>query len=174
MKPSDGPHFFSRANRGGARLAATFLAGLSVALISAPAQSQQLVHTFLDPAFGGNPFNYESLIGVANINRPAQPTTPVTTPTQEQLLASQLRTQLLSQLSGQIRDQIANARPGQSGQFALGDQQVSYAATTTATTVTFVDPRTGQTNTVVLPASGTTSASANAASISPEQALLGN
>ena len=136
-------------------------AAAALAMGSTGAQAQDLVHHFLDPSFGGNPFYSDHLLAIAAIDRPAQPTTPTTTPTQEELLAQQLRAQLLSQLSGNILDQIQNAAVGDTGDFTFGNQQVSFTRTAAQTTVTFTNTTTGEVNTLVIPASNA-SASASA------------
>ena len=124
----------------------------ALAMGSTSAQAQDLVHHFLDPSFGGNPFYSDHLLAIAAIDRPAQQTTPTPTPTQEELLAQQLRAQLLSQLSGNILDQIQNAAVGDTGDFTFGNQQVSFTRTAAQTTVTFTNTTTGEVNTLVIPA----------------------
>lgn len=157
-----------RGRAGMAHIAAAFVVGV-LALTSTATSAQDLVHRFIDPSFGGNPFNSDHLLAIATIDRPAAPTTPSTTQTQEELIAQQLRAQLLSQLSGNILDQIQNAAVGATGNFEFGNQQVSYARTATGTTVTFTNTTTGAVNTVVLPAAG----AASSASSSATAALAG-
>lgn len=141
-------------------------AGTAVsALAAAPAQAQDLVHHFIDPSFGGNPFYSDHLLAIANIDRPAQPTTPTTTPTQEDLIAQQLQARLLSTLSGNILDSINNAKVGDTGNFALGNQTISFSKTATETTVTFTNTTTGEVNTVVIPADGASSSSTTGAAM---------
>lgn len=122
-----------------------------------PASAQELVHTFTNPSFGGNPFYSEHLLATANIHRPDEPEAPVVEPpTEEEALAAQLRTQFLSQLTGEIRRRIQTARPGDTGQFELGDQRISFVRTATETQITFLNTRTGETRRVVIPAGSTT------------------
>jgi hypothetical protein len=79
-------------------------------------------------------------------------------------------------VQSQILDRIRNAQPGQSGNFTLGDQQISFTRTATETRVTFVNTKTGETRVIVVPvpnsggAFGSTG-TALAAGRSPEQAL---
>lgn len=156
------------SGRDRAGMVAVVVASLATSAVTAgPAQAQDLVHRFIDPSFGGNPFYSDHLRAIAANDRPAAPTTPTTTPTQEELIAQQLRAQLLSRLSGNILDQIQNAPVGGTGNFTVGTQQISFVRTATATTVTFTNPKTGEVNTVVIPASNASasaSASASAAS----------
>ena len=141
------------------RIVLALASTLSAAVGAAPAQAQDLVHRFIDPSFGGNPFYSDHLLAIANLDRPAQPTTPTTTPTQEDLIAQQLQARLLSTLSGNILDSINNAKVGDTGNFTLGNQTISFTRSATATTVTFTNTATGEVNTVVIPAAPATSSS---------------
>ena len=158
----------------GAATAALALA----ALVAAPsaAQAQELVHRFINPSFGGNPFYSDHLLGIANIHRPAQPEDPTDPPpTEEEQLVAQLQSSLNSQLQSQILDRIRNAQPGQTGNFTLGDQQISFARSATETRVTFLNTKTGESRVIVIPVpganTGTLGVATAAGGRSPEQAL---
>jgi curli production assembly/transport component CsgF len=161
------------------RLLTALLGGVAAASLGCgAAHAQEMTHRFINPSFGGNPFYSDHLLGIANIHRPEEPKEPTTPPvTEEQLLASQLRARLLSQLSSQILSSIQNAKPGDTGNFELGNQRISFTRTATETRITFVNADTGETNTVVIPVQGagsSSSASASASSrplISAEQVL---
>lgn len=129
------------------------LAGLAAS--AAPLSAQEMVQTFKNPSFGGNPFYSDHLLAIAGFNRPTQPTES-TSP--EDLLASQLRAQLTSSLSANILTAIQTAKPGDTGAFTVGAQQISFSRTATETTVTFTNTRTGEVSTLVIPVlrSGTT------------------
>jgi curli production assembly/transport component CsgF len=160
---------------GGAATAALAL----VALAGAPsaAQAQELVHRFINPSFGGNPFYSEHLLGIANIHRPEQPEEPATPlPTEEETLANQIKSSLNAQVQSQILDRIRNAQPGQSGNFTLGDQQISFTRTATETRVTFLNTKTGESRVIVVPVAGANTGTlgtgtAMASGASAEQAL---
>jgi curli production assembly/transport component CsgF len=153
---SSRPQLGLRAPRAAKPLAAVLLAGAAL-FAAGPASAQELVHTFTNPSFGGNPFYSEHLLATAEIHRPTRPEEPAEeTPSEEELLASQLRSQFLSQLSGEIRRRIQTARPGDTGTFELGDQRISFVRTATETQITFVNTRTGETRRVVIPAGSTT------------------
>ena len=130
----------------------------------APACAQELSFTFRDPSFGGNPFYSTHLLGIAELSRPAQPST-ATSP--EDLVASQLRAQLTSSLSANILSTIQAAKPGDSGTFTVGNQQISYARTATQTTVTFTNAKTGETSQLVIPGASSAVATPFSASTSP-------
>jgi curli production assembly/transport component CsgF len=136
-----------------AALAALSAAG---AFSGGAAHAQELTHRFLNPSFGGNPFNSEHLLGIANIHRPAEPKEVVDTPTADDLLVSQIRSSLTSTVSSTILSRIQNAKPGETGSFVLGDQQINFTRTATETTVTFTNLKTGETSQLVIPVTPTT------------------
>lgn len=129
-------------------LAAFACFGLSF-IVMGPARAQDFSYTFSNPSFGGNPFNSEHLLAIANIHRPDAPADPV--PTSEELLVTQLQAQLNSTLSTNIVRAILTAQPGQSGQFTLGDTLVKYVRTEVETRVTFSNSQTGETREIVIP-----------------------
>jgi curli production assembly/transport component CsgF len=126
-------------------------------LTAAPstAHAQELVHRFINPSFGGNPFYSDHLLGIANIHRPKEPKEPgEPVPTEEELLIRQLQSSLNSQAQSEILAAIRNARPGQSGDFTLGIQRISFTRTTTETRITFLNTETGATRQIVVPVVG--------------------
>jgi curli production assembly/transport component CsgF len=170
------------------RTGAGFLSGvrfpaLAVAiLVAAPssAQAQEIVHRFINPSFGGNPFYSEHLLGIANIHRPNEPEEPAKpVPTEEDLLFQGIQTSLNAQASSQILDVIRNARPGQSGEFQFGNERISFTRSATETRITFVNIETGATRQIIVPVPAGNSSSALAANAaasgarSAEQALGG-
>lgn len=121
--------------------------------------AQELVHTFRDPAFGGNPFNGDYLLAIANLSRPKEPEEPADLPTDDELLASQIRAQLSSTLSLTVINAIRTAKVGQSGSFDVGDQTISYTRTVQGTRVTFTNTKTGESSEIFLPDPAFTGAS---------------
>ncbi len=141
-------------------------------LASGTAQAQEITHRFINPSFGGNPFYSDHLLGIANIHRPEEPEEPGTPPvTEEELLARQLQARLLSQLSTEIQSRIANARPGDTGEFEFGNQRISFTRSATETRVTFVNTTTGESRLVIIPVPGTRASASASANASAEQAL---
>lgn len=133
-----------------ARRAASATAILLLSALAAPhASAQQLKQVFTNPSFGGNPFYSDHLLGIATLHRPAEPQDPPLT--QEELLIRQIQTRLAGQISGEIETRIAQARPGESGEFVLGDQIVRFVRTESQTTVTFLNTRTGETSQLIIP-----------------------
>lgn len=152
----------------GLRLGALVLSG-TMGLLAGRAGAQELVFSFKDPAFGGNPFNGTYLLDVAGYSRPAQPTTATS---QEDLLVAQLKSQLTSSVSTSILTTIQSAKAGDTGKFVEGNETISYSRTATATTVTFTNATTGQTSQLVIPVAQSSAASpfASATTVSPASA----
>jgi curli production assembly/transport component CsgF len=125
---------------------------LGTSFVGAPAASQELTHRFINPSFGGNPFNSDHLLSIANIGRPKEPQAPgEDPPTEEDLIASQIRARLLSQLTGDILDRIEAAKPGETGEFVFGNQRVNFTKSATETRITFLNLTTGKSNELVVP-----------------------
>ena len=170
-------HFATRLRRVATRGAIAAATLIVLAAAPSAANAQELVHRFINPSFGGNPFYSEHLLGIANIHRPEQAEEPAEPlPTEEEQLVAQLQSSLNSQIQSQLLDRIRNAQPGQSGNFTLGDQQISFTRTATETRVTFLNTKTGETRVIVVPVAGANtgslgSATALAAGPSAEQAL---
>ena len=147
------------------------LAPLALIGSASTASAQDLVHGFINPSFGGNPFYGEHLLNIANIHRPAEPEEPAApVPTAEELLVSQLQAQLNSTLSTNILRAIQTAQPGQSGEFLLGGSRINYTRTATATRVTFTNLTTGEVREIVIP-SGSTGTALAGAGMSAESLL---
>ena len=164
-------HFATRLCAAAARGAIAAASLIVLAAAPSAAQAQELVHRFINPSFGGNPFYSEHLLGIANIHRPAQPEEPADPlPTEEEQLVAQLQSSLNSQIQSQLLDRIRNAQPGQSGNFTLGDQQISFARTATETRVTFLNTKTGESRVIVVPVPGANTGTL-AARPSAEQSL---
>jgi curli production assembly/transport component CsgF len=153
-------------------------AALAAMFVAAPAGAQDMVHRFITPSFGGNPFYSDHLLTIANIHRPAAPEEPEEDPpSNEELIAQQIRARFLSQLSGDIIDRIQDAEVGDTGNFEFGDQRISFTRTTEGTRITFVNQSTGETQELFLPAQAQSASllnskvAAQAANPSAEQVL---
>lgn len=164
-------HKVPRLKRRITRASALAIVGaLAIGALPSQATAQELVHTFIDPSFGGNPFNAEHLMAIANIHRPSEPKKPEEPPlTEQELIAQQIQSRLLSSLTSNLVFTIQNARPGDSGEFVLGDQIIRYVRTDTETRVTFVNTRTGETSEIVIPVTAARAFAAQGAS--PEQII---
>lgn len=148
--------------------AAAFLTSLA----ATPASAQEITHRFINPGFGGNPFNADYLLGTATIDRPAAPTTGTSGLSQQELLARQIQSRILSSLSSGIVQAITGADPGDTGEFTVGDQTITFERTLTELRLTIFDSVTGETTEIVLPVLNTDSVqSASAQAQSAESAL---
>ena len=159
--------------RAAAVLAAAF------ALAAAPqASAQELTHRFINPSFGGNPFNSDHLRGIAALDRPASPELARTAGlSEQQLLVRQIQSRLLSSLSSGLIEAITGASPGTSGEFIIGDQRITYERTLTEIRLTFFNETTGETTEIVLPVINadptSTTSSTSLAELAPESVLGG-
>ena len=82
-----------------------------VLLVSAPVAAQDLVHEPISPTFGGNPFNSQHVLGVANANNDFRDPRAASSNSQADIFARQLQSRLLSALSSQIVDAIFGDNP---------------------------------------------------------------
>jgi curli production assembly/transport component CsgF len=139
----------------GARRAAAAASAFYLFAVASPAAAQELAHEFINPSFGGNPFNSDHLLGIAGLDRPEKPEDSEPAPTPEELLVSQLEAQLNSTLSSNILRAIQTATPGQTGEFLLGVTRINFVRTATETRVTFTNTTTGETREIVLPVNPT-------------------
>lgn len=137
---------------------------VSAALMATPpASAQELIHSFLNPSFGGNPFYSEHFRAIAEIDRPAEPEEPdAPTPTPEELLVSQLQAQLRATLSSNILRAIQTAQVGQSGEFLVGESRINYTRTSLGTRVIFTNLSNGETREIFIPSGSTGVAAASA------------
>lgn len=152
-------------------------AGL-LCMIAAPgtaAYAQELTHRFLNPAFGGNSFNYDHLMGTAQIHRPVAPTDATGRLTEQQLLVRQIQSRLLSSLSQGLIEAVTGAAPGTSGEFTIGDQVITYERTLTEIRLVFFNTTTGETTEIILPVinnpTGNPTSASSMAVYSPETTL---
>jgi curli production assembly/transport component CsgF len=149
-----------------------------LAALPAAAAAQELSFGFTNPSFGGNPFYSAHLLGVAEAQRPDRPTASSQL-SQTQLFAQQLQSRLLSALSAGLTNAITGSKAGDSGEFVIGDQKISFENTGTEIKVTIVNQVTGETTEITVPvfnfanatgASGGGGATTSSAA-SPEAAL---
>ncbi|WP_162559975.1 curli assembly protein CsgF [Methylotetracoccus oryzae] len=135
------------------------LRALAVALLALPvAHGSELVHSFVNPDFGGNPFNYSNLMSGANaINKFKAPTTKTTTSntttaakTSADLFAEQFNALLLNRLANRLVDQAVGTGTGTTTEgtnsvFNTGVNTIMLegGVGSTATRVTIIDNATG-------------------------------
>lgn len=119
-------------------------------LISSPVVAQDLVHTPLNPSFGGSPLNSQHLLATANAQRTA---TARDAPSRDamdslaragrtdaDLFLSQLQGRLLSQLASQVTNAIFGGDdPETSGQVIFGDTRIDFSRSLTSIELTIFD-----------------------------------
>lgn len=142
-------HSFGRAVR------AITLAGLGVVALTFPhgsrAVAQDIVYQPINPSFGGNPFNSNHLLGVANAQNDFTNPASSSSSSQADIFARQLQSRLLSALSSQIVTAIFGDNPQESGTISFGGQTVRFIRSLTEVTITIINDDTGEETVIVVP-----------------------
>jgi curli production assembly/transport component CsgF len=116
------------------------------------AAAQDLVHTPVDPSFGGSPFNSPHLLAIAgaqnefkdpNAIRPGQ--------SQASLFASQLQSRLLSALANQVTEAIFGENPQESGTITFGGQTITFLRGLESVLLTISDAASGEVTRIEVP-----------------------
>lgn len=131
-------------------VSAVVTAAVIVGFHACPASAQELSFSFTNPSFGGNPFYSAHLLGIAEAQRPDRPVSSASL-SQTQLFAQQLQSRLLSALSSGITTAITGSKAGDTGEFVVGDQKITFENTGTAINVTIFNQVTGETTTISVP-----------------------
>lgn len=125
---------------------------LACALLAAvPAAAQDLVHEPISPTFGGNPFNSNHVLGVANANNDFRDPRASSSNSQADIFARQLQSRLLSALSSQIVDAIFGDNPQESGVISFGGQTIEFFRDLEQVTLIIRDDTTGEETRIVVP-----------------------
>ncbi|BDI61926.1 curli production assembly protein CsgF [Qipengyuania nanhaisediminis] len=125
-------------------------AGLGV-LVAIPASAQDLVHEPLSPTFGGNPFNSNHILGIANAQNNTTDPNAVDRNNQSSIFARQLESRLLSALSSQIVDAIFGENPQESGTITFGGQTIEFFRSLDSVTLIIRNDDTGDETRIVIP-----------------------
>ena len=120
-------------------------------LFAAPAAAQDLVHEPISPTFGGNPFNSQHVLGVANANNDFRDPRATSNNSQADIFARQLQSRLLSALSSQIVDAIFGDNPQESGTISFGGQTIEFFRTLEEVTLIIKNDETGEETRIVVP-----------------------
>jgi curli production assembly/transport component CsgF len=128
-------------------------AGLLVCALAlaTEAAAQDLVHEPISPTFGGNPFNSNHVLGVANANNDFRDPRASTSNSQADIFARQLQSRLLSALSSQIVDAIFGENPQESGTISFGGQTIEFFRSLEEVTLVIRDDDTGEETRIVVP-----------------------
>lgn len=142
-------HSYTRAVRA---MSAAWLALAALALpLGNKAAAQDIVYTPVNPSFGGNPFNSNHLLGVANAQNDFTNPASSSSSSQADIFARQLQSRLLSALSSQIVTAIFGDNPQESGTISFGGQTVRFIRSLTEVTITIINDDTGEETVIVVP-----------------------
>ncbi|MEE4153165.1 MAG: curli assembly protein CsgF [Erythrobacter sp.] len=127
------------------------LFAVGLLLVSQPAQAQDLVHEPISPTFGGNPFNSQHILGVANAQNDTRDPRSQQENSQADIFARQLQSRLLSALSSQVVDAIFGDNPQEQGIISFGGQTIEFFRSLDAVTLIIRDDDTGEETRIVVP-----------------------
>jgi curli production assembly/transport component CsgF len=120
-------------------------------LMGSPALAQDIVYQPVNPSFGGNPFNSNHLLGVANAQNDYRDPRATSNSSQADIFARQLQSRLLSALSSQIIDAIFGENPQESGTISFGGQTITFFRSLDSVTLTITNDETGEETVIVVP-----------------------
>lgn len=120
-------------------------------LMGSPALAQDIVYQPVNPSFGGNPFNSNHLLGVANAQNDYRDPRSTSNSSQADIFARQLQSRLLSALSSQIIDAIFGENPQESGTISFGGQTITFFRSLDSVTLTITNNETGEETVIVVP-----------------------
>ncbi|UYV15978.1 curli assembly protein CsgF [Porphyrobacter sp. ULC335] len=126
------------------------LVGCAV-LCGTPLAAQDVVYEPISPTFGGNPFNSNHVLGVANANNDFRDPSAANRNSQADIFSRQLQSRLLSALSSQIVDAIFGDNPQESGTISFGGQTIEFFRSLEEVTLIIRDDTTGEETRIVVP-----------------------
>ena len=121
------------------------------ALCASPVMAQDVVYRPISPTFGGNPFNSNHVLGVANANNDTRDPRAATSNSQADIFARQLQSRLLSALSSQIVDAIFGDNPQEQGTISFGGQTIEFFRSLDEVTLIIRNDTTGEETRIVVP-----------------------
>ena len=119
--------------------------------IASPVMAQDLVHEPISPTFGGNPFNSNHILGIANAQNDTPDPDAIDRNDQSSIFARQLESRLLSALSSQIVDAIFGENPQEQGVITFGGQTIEFFRSLDEVTLIIRDDDTGEETRIVIP-----------------------
>ena len=130
---------------------AAFVMALGCLASASPALSQDLVHEPISPTFGGNPFNSNHILGIANAQNKNTDPNAVNRNDQSSIFARQLESRLLSALSSQIVDAIFGENPQEQGTITFGGQTIEFFRGLDSVTLIIRNDETGEETRIEIP-----------------------
>jgi len=114
--------------------------------------AQSLVYKPVNPAFGGDTFNYQWLLSSAEAqNKLRAETEPVETQTDLQKFKANLNSQLLSQISSSLYKQQFGTNGLSEGSYTFGNYAVDVFPSSDGLSVNILDTTTGEQTQVIIP-----------------------
>ncbi|KPQ38243.1 MAG: curli production assembly/transport component CsgF [Porphyrobacter sp. HL-46] len=123
----------------------------AMVVVATPVVAQDLVHQPISPTFGGNPFNSNHVLGVANANNDTRDPRSTSTNSQADIFARQLQSRLLSALSSQVVDAIFGDNPQEQGTISFGGQTIEFFRSLDEVTLIIRNDDTGEETRIVVP-----------------------
>lgn len=123
----------------------------AVFVVATPVAAQDVVYRPISPTFGGNPFNSNHVLGVANANNNTRDPRATSTNSQADIFARQLQSRLLSALSSQIVDAIFGDNPQEQGTISFGGQTIEFFRSLDEVTLIIRNDQTGEETRIVVP-----------------------
>jgi curli production assembly/transport component CsgF len=133
------------------RMATRAFCAAALFVSSVSAGAQDIVYQPVNPSFGGNPFNSQHLLGIANAQNNFKDPKAAGSGSQADIFARQLQSRLLSALSSQIVDAIFGDNPQDHGTIQFGGQTIEFVRSLEDVTLTITDDTTGEVTTIVIP-----------------------
>lgn len=134
------------------KLPFTLLVLAALAAGTHPAHAQRFVYEPVNPAFGGNTFNYSWLQASATAqNRIQDPVSPATTVDPLAQFSANLNQQVLSQLTSRLVASQFGQGAVKPGTYTVGAYQVQVGQSTGGVVITVTDPGTGNQTTITIP-----------------------
>jgi curli production assembly/transport component CsgF len=125
---------------------------LTISLLSPQvATASEMKHEFINPSFGGNPFNSSHLLGVANAINPYKDPTAVNSSDPAQQFLRTLQSRLLSAVASQITDLIFGESAQDAGLIKFGDQEIAFVRGADGVTLTITNNLDGSITEIVVP-----------------------
>jgi len=128
-----------------------FAMALGCGLAANPLLAQDLVYEPISPTFGGNPFNSNHILGIANAQNKTTDPKAADRNSQSSIFARQLESRLLSALSSQIVDAIFGDNPQEQGTITFGGQTIEFFRSLDEVTLIIRDDTTGEETRIVIP-----------------------
>lgn len=112
--------------------------------------AQQLVHTPVNPNFGGNPLNYSGLLAQANSQNKFDDNKSSNKSSLLDNFSDTVRRQILSQLSRGLFDENEDLGSLEEGTFEIGDLIISIDETRNGMVIRIIDNKTGEVTEITL------------------------